>query len=124
MVAFATTAGGPTGSVRYMSLPPEVVATDRALSRRKDPAPPDPGPPEITDWELRELEQRIREKQRAQRARYLAGERILTEWAKEYRKRDEMVRAAAERGLSTHRIHQITGIARTTIMRVLRDSTT
>ncbi|HEY3955595.1 MAG TPA: hypothetical protein VGM53_19675 [Streptosporangiaceae bacterium] len=47
------------------------------------------------------------------------AEEALREWAAVHTRRDELIRAAAAAGLSTHRIHALTGIARTTIMRVL-----
>ncbi len=48
---------------------------------------------------------------------------ILTAWAAERRsvagKRDEVVRAAVEAGLSKAEVHRLTGIARTTIDRIV-----
>ena len=48
---------------------------------------------------------------------------ILTAWAAERRsvasKRDEVVRAAVEAGLSKSEVHRLTGIARTTIDRIV-----
>jgi hypothetical protein len=43
----------------------------------------------------------------------------LRAWALANARRDEIIRAAAAAGISLHRIQQITGIARTTIMRIL-----
>jgi hypothetical protein len=45
--------------------------------------------------------------------------RALEVWAWHYRRRDELVRAAHEAGLSKKCIHTITGIARSTIDRIL-----
>jgi hypothetical protein len=47
------------------------------------------------------------------------AEEILTEWAIVTRDRDERVRSAIGAGLSKHRIHQLTGISRSTIDRIL-----
>lgn len=43
----------------------------------------------------------------------------LAEWAANNARRDELVRAAYHAGVSKHRIHVLTGIARTTIDRIL-----
>jgi predicted transcriptional regulator len=45
---------------------------------------------------------------------------MLTEWATVTRDRDNRVRAAAEAGVSRYRIEQLTGLAKTTIIRILR----
>jgi hypothetical protein len=45
---------------------------------------------------------------------------MLTEWAIVSRDRDNRVRAAAEAGVTRYRIEQLTGIAKTTIIRILR----
>lgn len=47
------------------------------------------------------------------------AEVLLIEWAAMDRSRDDRIRAALGAGLSKHRIHVLTGIARTTIDRVL-----
>ncbi len=44
---------------------------------------------------------------------------MLSEWLIVSRDRDARVRAAVAAGLSKHRVHQITGIGRTTIDRIL-----
>jgi DNA invertase Pin-like site-specific DNA recombinase len=49
------------------------------------------------------------------------AENLLTEWAMITRDRDNRVRAAITTGVSKHRIHQLTGISRSTIDRVLAD---
>jgi hypothetical protein len=43
----------------------------------------------------------------------------LTAWAEAWQRRDEVVRAAWMAGLSKHHIHQITGLARSTVDRIL-----
>ena len=43
----------------------------------------------------------------------------LAEWAANNARRDELVRAAYRAGVSKHRIHIITGLARTTIDRII-----
>lgn len=47
------------------------------------------------------------------------AEALLIEWAAVDRSRDDRIRAALEAGVSKHRIYVLTGIARTTIDRVL-----
>lgn len=51
-------------------------------------------------------------------ANLAAAEAELTEWASA--RRDDQVRAAHRAGISKNRIHTITGIARTTIDRILK----
>lgn len=50
-----------------------------------------------------------------------AAERELTQYRRTIEGRDDMVRRARAAGLSKHRIHALTGIARTTIDRILKD---
>ena len=45
---------------------------------------------------------------------------MLIEWATVSRDRDNRVRAAAAAGVTRYRIEQLTGIAKTTIIRILR----
>jgi hypothetical protein len=52
---------------------------------------------------------------------YGEAERALARYAETTGGRDELVRAAFAAGLSKHRIHQLSGIARTTIDRILED---
>ncbi len=47
------------------------------------------------------------------------AEELLTEWVTVTRDRDTRVRAAVAAGVSKYRIHQITGIGRSTIDRIL-----
>lgn len=44
----------------------------------------------------------------------------LAGWAENNAKRDDLVRRAVAAGMSKHRVHVITGIARTTIDRIVR----
>lgn len=46
---------------------------------------------------------------------------MLTEWATVTRDRDNRVRAAVAAGVTKHRVSVLTGIARTTIDRILLD---
>src|ERR1700722_3624679 len=57
------------------------------------------------------------------RERMSAGEaqRLLAEWAASSGGRDGIVLAAHRAGVSKHRIHLLTGIARTTLDRILSD---
>jgi hypothetical protein len=50
----------------------------------------------------------------------LEAERILAEWALCHADRDKVVRLAHQAGISKHRIYEVTGIARTTIDRIVR----
>lgn len=47
------------------------------------------------------------------------AEELLSEWVIVTRDRDNRVRAAVAAGLSKHRVYQITGVARTTIDKIL-----
>jgi hypothetical protein len=49
------------------------------------------------------------------------AERMLTEWAASFGGRDVLVLAAFRAGVSKHRIHALTGIARTTLDRILSE---
>lgn len=49
------------------------------------------------------------------------AERMLTEWAASFGGRDALVLAAFRAGVSKHRIHTLTGIARTTLDRILSE---
>ena len=48
---------------------------------------------------------------------------MLTEWATVTRDRDNRVRAAVAAGVTKHRVSVLTGLARTTIDRILLDPT-
>jgi hypothetical protein len=48
-----------------------------------------------------------------------AAEAELRAWAHAYLRRNEAIRAADAAGVSVQRIHEVTGIARTTILRIL-----
>jgi hypothetical protein len=52
------------------------------------------------------------------------AEELLTEWVMVTRDRDNRVRLAVGAGVSKHRVYQLTGIARTTIDRILADGAT
>lgn len=47
------------------------------------------------------------------------AEQLLSEWVLVTRERDNRVRAAVTAGITKHRVHQITGIGRSTIDRIL-----
>jgi hypothetical protein len=49
------------------------------------------------------------------------AERMLTEWAASFGGRDALVLAAFRAGVSKHRIHALSGIARTTLDRILSE---
>jgi hypothetical protein len=50
-----------------------------------------------------------------------SAEIALADWAENNAKRDDLVRRAVAAGVSKHRIHVLTGIARTTIDRIVSD---
>jgi len=52
-----------------------------------------------------------------------AAEADLREWASTLADRDNRVRRAHAKGVSKHRIHALSGIARTTIDRILKEKT-
>jgi hypothetical protein len=47
------------------------------------------------------------------------AELMLSEWVIVTRDRDSRIRAAVASGVSKHRVHQLTGISRSTIDRIL-----
>ena len=104
------------------TLPPEVIAADQALSRRPQAAP-DVEPMTEEQWlaEGREIHARASARAMEQREKQRAAEGMLRSWAKAHAARDEVIRAASEVGVSAHRIHRITGVARTTISRILAE---
>jgi hypothetical protein len=53
---------------------------------------------------------------------YGEAERALTSYAETTGGRDALVRAALAAGVSKHRIHQLSGIARTTIDRIVSEA--
>ena len=52
----------------------------------------------------------------------VTADKELCKWARQYVRRDEVIRAAVAAGLSIHRVHEVTGIARTTITRIVESS--
>jgi hypothetical protein len=52
------------------------------------------------------------------------AERMLAEWAASFGGRDAVVLAAHRAGVSKHRIHVLTGIARTTVDRIVSEGNT
>ncbi len=50
------------------------------------------------------------------------AEEMLMEWVMVTRDRDNRVRSAVAAGITKHRVHQLTGIGRTTIDRILSAS--
>jgi hypothetical protein len=104
------------------AVPPEVIAADHALSRRPQAAP-DVEPMTAEQWlaEGREIQARAFAREMEQREKQRAAEGMLRSWAKAHAARDDVIRAASEAGVSAHRIHRITGVARTTISRILAE---
>jgi hypothetical protein len=106
-------------------LPADVIAADRALSPRQRPTP---DPVELTDEEVQrivlerfEWQRRADEERTRRREREFAAIDMLRSWRKAHDARNDVIRAARDAGLSVKRIHELTGIARTTIDRLLND---
>ncbi len=68
---------------------------------------------------LRPMSDEERAEQRKIADRRLDAEYLLKAWADNNARRDELIREAVAAGVPVRRIHAITGIARTTVMRVL-----
>jgi hypothetical protein len=81
---------------------------------------------EITDWGTRRRWKPARPRTPASRPRPQPGGSArshvtaLKRWAQVYRQRDELIRAASAAGVGVNEIARITGIAKTTVIRVLR----
>jgi hypothetical protein len=52
-----------------------------------------------------------------------AAVKALREWAKVHKRRDEVIRAAVAAGIDHRTVQQITGVARTTIARIVGPGT-
>jgi hypothetical protein len=86
------------------------------------PPSPDPGPAPGQGWLPAARTRRAAPKGRADRgsaSSAQAMEQELRAWALANAQRDDVIRAAAAAGVSPQRIHEVTRIARTTIMRIL-----
>jgi len=70
---------------------------------------------------LRPMSDDERAEWRQKAERRLDAENMLKAWADNNARRDELIREAVAAGVPIRRIHAITGIARTTVMRVLGD---
>jgi hypothetical protein len=109
-------------------IPAEILAEILAVenAHRRPPVEPAARAPEpLSDGRLRELLEEEREdaEYRAQRqAERDEAVHRLKIWAYAHARRDEFVRVAYAAGVSVRRIHKLTGIARTTIDRILADS--
>ena len=103
----------------------EIIAGEQALSRRAaDDAAPLTAEQEEQLEEWRQRTDRLAEEE-AEREREASERRAeaihkLRVWANAHSRRDEFVRNAYAAGVSAHKIHSITGIARTTIARILQ----
>jgi hypothetical protein len=101
-----------------VNLPPEVVAADHALSphRQRSALPP------LTEAQ-RAHDQRVVAKMKRRETERLARQAqaasALRAWAEAHAARDQVIRAAHDAGLGVREIHRITGVARTTIDRIL-----
>jgi hypothetical protein len=81
---------------------------------------------EITDWGTRRHWKPAAARKPAVSPRPQPGGSVrshvtaLQRWAQVYRQRDDLIRAAAAAGVGVNEITRITGIAKTTVIRVLR----
>jgi hypothetical protein len=125
-----------TGSVRDTPdrsalIRSEIIAGEQALSRRRFHDSRDAAPltaeqeAELERMDRRDAKRRMRDIEREEEAFERRAEAIhkLRVWANAHSRRDEFVRNAYAAGVSAHRIHKITGIARTTVARILQGST-
>ena len=87
-------------------------------SRPSRPAP-DPDPPRPAAPRIRRAVASVSRAGVAPAHSPHAAETELRAWARANGRRDDAIRAAAAAGISAHRIQEVTGIARTTIMRIL-----
>ena len=89
---------------------------------RPRPPTPDPDPVPGQAWPPAPRTRRATPERRADRGRTSSAQALETElraWALANAQRDDVIRAAAAAGVSLRRIQEVTGIARTTIMRIL-----
>ena len=93
--------------------PPDAPWQSRPSGPEPDPDPPRPAAPRIR--------RAVASVSRAVEPAYSPHvvETELRAWARANARRDDAIRAAAAAGISVHRIQEVTGIARTTIMRIL-----
>lgn len=81
---------------------------------------------EVTDWGTRRRWQPITARRSESRPQPQPGGSVrshvtaLKRWAQVYRQRDDLIRAASAAGVGVNEISRITGIAKTTVIRVLR----
>lgn len=81
---------------------------------------------EVTDWGTRRRWQPTAARRPASRPPPKADDSVrsqvtaLKKWAQVYRQRDDLIRAASAAGVGVNEIARITGIAKTTVIRVLR----
>ncbi len=87
---------------------------------------PGGGVVEVTDWGTRRQWKRVTARKPAPLQRPQSGGSVrshvtaLERWAQVYRQRDDLIRAASAAGVGVNEITRITGIAKTTVIRVLR----
>jgi hypothetical protein len=81
---------------------------------------------EVTDWGTRRQWKPATARKQASPPRLQSGGSVrshttaLKRWAEVYRQRDDLIRAASAAGIGVNEISRITGIAKTTVIRVLR----
>ena len=96
------------------------VRSPRRAVRRTVPPPVDiDEDDEDDDDDYWAAVRRMRAERLARTRRQIQAERVLTQWAATMRQRDEQVRAAVAAGVSIRSVQRITGIARSTITRIV-----
>jgi len=81
---------------------------------------------EVTDWGTQRQWQPLTARRPESRLQPQPGGSVrshvtaLERWAQVYRQRDDLIRAASAAGVGVNEIARITGIAKTTVIRVLR----
>ena len=109
-------------SFRRQDQSPALPGPPPGVSPQSRPPEPDLDPAPGQAWLPAPRTRRATPKSRADRGRSSSAqamEQELRAWALANAQRDDVIRAAAAAGVSPRRIQEVTGIARTTIMRIL-----
>ena len=127
LVAFATV----EATYRAWGAPLKQLDPD-TMPRLQDNSPPGfyrgprGGVVEVTDWGTQRQWKPATARKPASQRRTQPGSSVrshvtaLERWAQVYRQRDDLIRAASAAGVGVNEIARITGIAKTTVIRVLR----
>ena len=103
-------------------LPREAIDLDHTLPRPRRAQTPSVRRPKPTPEELeiqRRREQEYEFDEWVRQSKHDLRVRLLQQWAAAHSKRDEIIRAALKAGVSEREVHRITGVARTTVARIV-----